>query len=108
VTPHHDDRESLKQAAHRLLRACRAALVRRAQRALLSRLLDTGEATADDVRDVVPLPDGISPRVFGAAPKELATAGIIVAAGYRKSRRPEAHARPVTVWHLRDRRAAVA
>lgn len=102
------DGDGRKEAAHALLRARRACIVRLAQRALLSRLLDAGEATADDVRDAVPLPDGISPRVYGAAPGELATAGIIAPAGYRKSRRPEAHARPVTLWRLQDRDAAVA
>jgi len=105
MTSTHDG-DGRKAAAHTLLRARRAHLVRQAQRALLSRLLDAGEATADNVRDAVPLPDGVSPRVFGAAPGELATSGIIAADGYRKSRRPEAHARPVTVWRLRDRDAA--
>lgn len=63
---------------------------------------DVGEATADDVRDVVPLPDGISPTVFGAVPGVLARAGIIYRDGSRTSSRPVANARDVKVWRLRD------
>ena len=66
--------------------------------ALLLRLPDAGTATADDVRAAVPLPDGIGPRCFGAAPLQLADRGIIHAAGYTPPRRPEGHARPITLW----------
>ena len=83
-------------------------MVRLAKRALLSRLLDTGEGTADDICDVVQLPDGIHPNVFGSVPGELARAGIIVVAGYCNSRRPEANANLLRAWRLRDRQAAIA
>ena len=100
--------ERRRDAAHALLTERRAHLVRQAQRALLARLLDAGTATADDVRAAVPLPHGIGPRVYGAAPGPLVKAGAIRHAGYTRCCRPEAHARPVTLWELAGRDAAVA
>lgn len=99
--------ERCRDAALVLLAERRAAVVHAGQRALLLRLLDAGTATADDVRDAVPLPPGIGPRCYGAVPTPLAEAGIIRAAGYQRTARPLAHARPVTVWALADRDAAL-
>jgi hypothetical protein len=84
----------------------REAVVRRAQRALLTVLLETGSATADDVRDLVDLPQGVDPKLFGAVPRPLGRAGIIRAAGVVKTCRPMAHARHITIWVLADRAAA--
>jgi len=84
----------------------REVYVNRGRRALLSALLERGRATADDMRAAVDLPAGVNPKLFGAAPGPLARAGIIRAAGYTNSRRPESHARPVKVWTLADRTAA--
>jgi hypothetical protein len=98
--------ERRKADAFALLSAHREAVVRRAQRALLMVLLETGSTTADDVRELVKLPSGIGPKCFGAVPPPLARAGIIRADGYAKTCRPEGHARPVTVWILADRQAA--
>jgi hypothetical protein len=100
--------ERRRDAARSLLAERRAAVVRAGQRALLLRLLDAGTATADDVRDAVPLPPDIGPRCYGAVPTPLAEAGVIRAAGYQRTARPLAHARPVTVWALADRAAALA
>lgn len=102
-----DEGERRRDAALSLLAERRAVVVRAGQRALLLQLLDTGMATADDVRTVVPLPPGIGPRCYGAVPTPLAEAGIIRAAGYQRTARPLAHARPVTVWALADRAAAL-
>ena len=99
--------EARRDRAHLLLAAQRSAVVRRAQRALLDLLLRGDSATADDVRDVVDVPPGISPVCLGAAPGVLARARLIGRRGYAPSRRPEAHARPVAVWELRDRDGAV-
>ena len=99
--------ERLKLKAHSLLKARREAIVRRARRALLSVLIQNGEATADDVRAVVSVPEGVNPKLFGAVPGELAELGIIFGDRYVKSARPEAHARPVQLWLLIDRAAAV-
>jgi hypothetical protein len=97
-----------KEGALSLLAATRKALIRRGCRALLSHLLDHGTATADAVRHLVTLPAGIGPKVFGAVPGPLLDSGLIRAAGYTPSERPEAHARPVTVWALADRATALA
>lgn len=98
--------ERRKAAAHTLLADHREAVIRRAQRALLMVLLETGSATADDVREVVELPPGIGPKCFGAVPTTLARRGIIRADGFSKTCRPEGHARPVTVWRLVDHNKA--
>ena len=99
--------ELRKAEALALLAAKRERLVRQAQRALLNVLLDSGEATIDQARAMVEVPDGIDPKLFGAAPGPLARAGIIYAAGYVKTKRAEAHARPVTLWRLADKDAAI-
>lgn len=97
-----------KDAAHRLLAARRERVVRDAQRALLERVLTHGTATADDVRKVISLPEGVAPVCLGAAPGALARLGIIRRIGFVESARACAHARPVSVWELDDHAAAVA
>ena len=99
--------ERRKLEAHALLQARRAVYVLRGRRALLRRLLDAGEATADAVRDAVELPDGINPVCLGVVPGPLARAGLIERVGFARSRRANAHARPVSVWRLLDRDAAL-
>jgi len=84
----------------------REIYVLRGRRALLHALLGLGNATADDVRAMVELPGDVDPKCLGAVPGALARKGIIRAVGYRRSARPEGHARPVTVWRLADRAAA--
>jgi len=101
------DGEARKLDAHALLEAHREVYVLRGRRALLARLLDAPEATADDVRDAVELPDEINPVCLGVVPGPLARAGIIERVGFDESRRPDAHARPISVWRLADRAAAL-
>lgn len=99
--------EALRDAALSLLRAHRAALVRRIQRAFLRQLIDCGPDTSDAVRPLVPIPAGIDPRVVGAAVRTLAADYVlIVSTGRQRSRRPLAHARNLDVWAVRDRAAA--
>jgi len=102
------DGEARKLDAHALLETRREVYVLRGRRALLRRVLDAPEATADDVRDAVELPDEINPVCLGVVPGPLARAGIIERVGFAESRRPDAHARPVSVWRLADRAAALA
>lgn len=102
------DGQTRKLDAHALLEARREVYVLRGRRALLTALLDQGEATADDVRDAVELPQEINPVCLGTVPGPLAQAGIIERVGFTESRRPDAHARPVSVWRLVDRDAALA
>jgi hypothetical protein len=99
--------ERRKLDAFAVLTANRETVIRRAQRALLTVLLETGSATADDVRELVELPLGIGPKCFGAVPGPLARAQIIRADGFAKTCRPIGHARPVTVWALADRSKAL-
>ena len=107
-TTHSSEGERRKLEAHALLVARREGLLLRGRRALLAALLELGEATADDVRDAVAVPAGIDPVALGAVPGALARAGIIRRAGYRASIRAEAHVRPVSIWQLSDREAAIA
>lgn len=99
--------ERLKLAAHALLSARREAVVRQARRALLTVLLQRGECTIDDVRREVAVPEGIDPVCIGAVPGALALLRIIEHAGFAKTNRAAAHARPVSIWRLRDREAAL-
>jgi hypothetical protein len=99
--------ERRKAAAQNLLADHRETVVRRAQRALLSVVLEAGKATADDVRELVELPPGVNAKCFGAAPGPLARAKIIRADGFAKTCRPVGHARPVTIWALADREKAM-
>lgn len=99
--------EARRDAALHLLRIHRAAVVRDLTRAALGIALERGTLTADDVRAVVPIPPGIRPCVAGAAIRDAA--GILTQTGeYIRSRRPEAHARPLPVWRLADAAGAAA
>jgi len=99
--------ERRKGDALATLASRRESLIQAGRRAML-RLLLSGRrtVTADDVRDSVEAPAGTDPRYFGAVPSGLARAGIIRPAGYRRSTRPEAHARPIALWELTDPAAA--
>ncbi len=91
-----------------LLRARRADLIRSLQAAALRIAIDRGEVCADDVRDLVAIPKDISPKFVGCVFRDLADAGILQRAGFRNSKRPAAHARPISVWHLVDAASAAA
>ncbi|HEX4149857.1 MAG TPA: hypothetical protein VHY20_12750 [Pirellulales bacterium] len=99
--------EQRKNAALDLLAACRELFMLRGRRALLLRLLDASIATADDVRDSIELPPDLAPVCLGAVPLALVRAGLIERAGFASTRRPAAHARPISVWRLVDRGKAV-
>jgi hypothetical protein len=101
------DGEVRKAEAIALLADRRAVYVRQGQRALLKALLAAGTATADDVRNSLNLPPGIDPVCLGAVPSALARAGITCRDGFVPTCRPMAHARPLSVWRLADRAAAL-
>ena len=88
------------------LAARRDALVTRARRILLARLLTHGMATADDVYRSMTLPVGIDPRCLGSVPGPLARARIIRRIGFVPSDRKQRHASVLSVWELRDAAAA--
>lgn len=100
--------EARRDAALNLLRQHRAALIRQFQFAAIRVALETGEVTADDVRPLVEIPPGISPKLVGTAFRDLADAGFLRRDGFRNSRRALAHARPLSVWRLADPAAAAA
>jgi hypothetical protein len=104
-----DFAEGERRKTHALstLAARRALYVLRGRRALIGELFEHGEATIDAARRKVPIPDEVSPKLFGAVPGELARAAIIARAGFAQTTRPEAHARPLSVWRLIDRAAAL-
>lgn len=74
--------------------------------AFLEALLDRGEATIDDVRFAVELPEGFNLRRLGGVPVVLREAGVIAKVGHRLSARRIAHSRPIALWRLIDRRLA--
>jgi len=113
--PNHDRKarqqegERRKDAAHSLLEARREVNIRRARRALLLQLLETGNATADEVAERIgPAPDGIDGRFLGAVPGMLARAKIIRRTGFVASSRPSRHASFISTWVLADRAGAIA
>ena len=61
--------------------------------------LNEGSVCADDIHRISPIPEGLDPRVMGAALKipEL------VPDGYVQTKRPEAHARPIRRFVLREK-----
>ncbi len=101
------DGEGLKAEAHHHFEVRQADLVLVGRRALLWHALQFGEATADDVRRMVPLPTGANPKAFGAVPGPLAKSDIIEPCGYRKTARSVGHAREVKVWRLKNVGAAI-
>lgn len=100
------DGKRLKGAAFDLFQDHRPLYLRRLRRAMLEALLQKGQATVDDIRDQVELPDSINPKLVGAVPSGLK--GIIRKVGSSKTTRSVAHARDVSIWELLDRSAAEA
>ncbi|MHB1035741.1 MAG: hypothetical protein ACYC35_12925 [Pirellulales bacterium] len=101
--------ECLKANALADLEARRGVYVLRARRAMLSAMiLGDGTANADDVRADLDLPKAIDARCLGSVPTLLARLGIIEAAGFVRSERPERHASYIQVWKLANRPKAIA
>ena len=94
--------EASKRYAHSLFETHSEPLVIAARRALLLKVLESGFATIDDVRAVVPLPSFANAKAFGSVPGTLARAGIIRDAGFVKTTRAIAHSRKNTRWELLD------
>jgi hypothetical protein len=91
-----------RDAAHDRQEADHAPTLLLARRLFAAYLLEYGGITADDVQDLTPLPPTANPKLFGAVPRPFAVAGWIRRDGYVPSRRPQAHARPVSRWVLAD------
>jgi len=66
-----------------------------AARKVMHEILDrAGRVTSDDVRDLLPVPDGMDPRVLGAVFARCGLRRI----GWKETRYPQAHARPIAIW----------
>ena len=100
-------RERHNPRAPNLVEARRDLYILRGRRALLLDLLANGTATADDVWDVTPLPEGVNPRCLSAVPGVLARLGIILGLERVRSVRPERHGARVALWVLVDREKAL-
>src|SRR5206468_2473114 len=98
--------EARRDAALELLRARRAELIRRCTAAALRIALERRAVCADDVRALVVIPPGVSPKLVGCVFRDLADRKILRRAGYVNSNRPVAHARPLSLWRLADAAAA--
>jgi hypothetical protein len=96
------DGESRKRKAMDNHEAHRAEIILQARRRFVSHALSHGTVTTDDARDGLSIPEGVDPVCLGAVPGGLARKGIIRRTGYIRSKRPEAHARPLSVWQLQD------
>lgn len=98
-----------KQEAQEGHRHRNPLFTRTCERAILfNMLVNGGRATIDDVRAVVPTPPGKNPTIFGGVFRALCMAGLIAHDGFACTKRPEGHARPVRVWRLVDKEAAIA
>lgn len=102
------DGETRKRDALTNLEANRETIILQARRRFLSHALYHGTVTVDDARDGLSIPEGVDPVCLGAVPGGLARKHIIRRVGYIPSKRPEAHARPLSVWQLQDASAALA
>lgn len=102
------DGAARRDAALDLIRRTRAELVCTLGRAAVLHLLRHGTVSADDVRQLVPIPDGISPKVTGVIFADLVADGVLRRVGDRKSTRRVAHARRISVWACADPVAATA
>lgn len=97
-----------RDAAHAQAEADHGQTLLLARRMFALWLLQMGTGTADDVQDLIELPPTVNPVILGAVPGLFARRQWIVADGYEKSRRPQAHARPILRWRLVDAAALSA
>lgn len=56
------------------------------------------EITSADIKKLVPLPDGMEPRVLGVVMRQLAKDHDLFVCEYRKTNDSRSHCRPIAVW----------
>lgn len=81
---------------------------RRLQGVILRYALYRGDVHADDVRAVLPVPEGIHPNIVGRAFIALESAGLIAPAGFERSRRRKRHSGISRRWRVVDAAGARA
>lgn len=97
-----------KQEAFDLFEQHRADILLKARRIFLLHLINTGkDSTIEFLRDLVPLPSGYDPKMFGAVPQPFAKRAIIKKVGTTTTIRPEAHGRDISIWSLFDKDKAI-
>ncbi len=98
----------LKEEALAGHESTRKAILLKARHIFIRHLLNTGSATADDIRNKFEVPEGVNPNFLGSVPTPFTRGLIINRNGYVESSRPAAHARVVSVWRLINSRKAEA
>lgn len=99
--------QARKAKAHDIFERVRADLLLMARRALLQQLLSgAATVTVEDIRPLITVPPGINPTFFGPTARPLVRLKIIKDCDSAPCKRPEAHARPTTVYRLIDPQAA--
>lgn len=73
-----------------------------AKHALLSAVVEKGEATTDDAHERFELPQSVDQRVWGAITGALTLAGLIQRVDDTQTRRSVAHGRRIGVWAVAD------
>ena len=86
-----------RDAALDLLERTRADWISRARIVAHNIILRKGWVTADDLREVWPVPDDWDARVVGAVFRDKR----FVKEGYRATERTTSHGRPIAVFRLR-------
>jgi hypothetical protein len=78
----------------------KTAYIRKAKRACLEHALQNQFVTIDDVREAVPFPDLLNPKINGEVMDYFCRLHYLIGESHEKSRRRVAHKRPITLWRL--------
>ena len=80
----------------------RRQIIAMMQSALIEAIKKNGQASADDIRAAVKIPDDISPSITGTAVRLLSKDKVIVVVSIGTTARRCAHARLTRFWRLAD------
>lgn len=94
------DGRAARQLAFDLFRTHRSELIAEASRIMVEIARTRGQVTIEDVRAAMTIPEEHDPRWLGAVPNGLARRGILRRVGFVETKRPKAHARPISLWEL--------
>ncbi|MDB4786859.1 hypothetical protein OAG29_02735 [Planctomycetaceae bacterium] len=76
------------------------AYLRKAKRAGLECAISRGYVTIDDIRERVPIPKQLNPKISGDVTADFRRLDLFIEVTHQKSRRKIAHSRPITLWRL--------
>jgi hypothetical protein len=98
-----DEGDRLRDAAFALFERHRPALVRHLKRRFVLHLIEHGPNSTDPLRDLVPLPSGVDPRIIGYIARSLACDDSVTErVGSTRTGRKIAHARHLDIWAVPD------